>query len=127
MMLHKVLLASLIAASRSWVVLPASAGMCAAAGCTTCAPTAALALVGGRRGVVCMDEDAAADSAAAVVSDFTEDLLEALTTDDEPLVDDEPAVFVKGAEGVELAPLPSFGNAESVAAMRSKYALHDNG
>lgn len=122
MMLHKVLLASLLATAHSWVVPSVMGGSCVAAGS---ASTAATALVGARFGTVCMEE-AAGDSAAAAVSDFTEDLLEALTTDDEPLVDDEPAVVVKGAEGVELAQLPSYHNAESIAAMRSKYALHDN-
>lgn len=71
------------------------------------------------------EEGAAADAAVAepvadAVSDFTEDLLEALTTDDEPLVDDAPAVVVPGAAGVELAQMPSFTNAESISAMRSK-------
>ena len=116
MMLHKVLLASLLATAHSWVVPSVMGGSCVAAGS---ASTAATALVGARFGTVCMEE-AAGDSAAAAVSDFTEDLLEALTTDDEPLVDDEPAVVVKGAEGVELAQLPSYHNAESIAAMRSK-------
>ena len=51
--------------------------------------------------------------------DFTEDLLEALTTDDEPLVDDEPAVVVPGAAGVALLQLESYTNAESISAMRS--------
>ena len=71
-------------------------------------------------------EGSAADGAAATadaVSDFTEDLLEALTTDDEPLVDDSPAVVVPGAAGVELEQLPSFTNAESISAMRSKCVL----
>ena len=66
-------------------------------------------------------EGSAADGAAATadaVSDFTEDLLEALTTDDEPLVDDSPAVVVPGAAGVELEQLPSFTNAESIAAIK---------
>jgi len=68
--------------------------------------------------------DATADDA---VSDFTEDLLEALTTDDEPLVDfDEPAQFMRGAEGVTVAPLLSWENQNAVEALRSKYALHDN-
>lgn len=98
-------------------------------------PAASLAALGRRTGPLRMDEGAedgaAADAAVAepaadAVSDFTEDLLEALTTDDEPLVDDAPAVVVPGAAGVELAQMPSFTNAESISAMRSKYALHEN-
>ena len=55
------------------------------------------------------------------IEDPTEDLLEALTTDDEPLADyDEPAQFVKGAEGVTLQSLPSWDNAQAVAALRAK-------
>jgi len=69
--------------------------------------------------------EAAAEGGDAV-SDFTEDLLEALTTEDEPLIEEEPAVFAKGAEGVELESLPSFDNAASVDAMRSRYRLHEN-
>ena len=65
-------------------------------------------------------DGAVAEPAADAVSDFTEDLLEALTTDDEPLVDDVPAVVVPGAAGVELEQLSSFTNAESITAMRSK-------
>jgi len=74
-------------------------------------------------------EGAAAPAAAEAepVSDFTEDLLEALTTDDEPIADfDEPAQFVQGAEGVALTPLASWTNEQAVEALRSKYALHEN-
>jgi len=60
------------------------------------------------------------------VSDFTEDLLEALTTDDEPLDYDEPAQLYKGAEDVELAPLGGWTNQQAVEALRSKYKLHEN-
>ena len=130
MMLHHVLLASLIAASHGWVVpQPAMrGGMSAAAGCAA----AQQSQVGCMRVArICMEEGAAdapaADAAVEdAVSDFTEDLLEALTTDDEPLVDDSPPEVVKGAAGVQLEPLPSYPNAQSVAEMRSKYALHDN-
>ena len=70
----------------------------------------------------------AAGAAEAAVSDFTEDLLEALTTDDEPLAEfeEQPAQMVKGADGVELAPLGSYNNEQAVEALRSKYALHEN-
>lgn len=80
-------------------------------------------------------QEGAADAAAPVaeaaaedpVSDFTEDLLDALSADDEPLVEiDEPAEFSKGAEDVELAPLGSWSNEQAVEALRSKYALHEN-
>ena len=68
-------------------------------------------------------QDAEASQGAAPVSDFTEDLLEALTSDDSVLEGEaEEAYTVKGAEGVELAPLPSYVNLESVAVMRSKCA-----
>lgn len=64
---------------------------------------------------------------AAVVSDFTEDLLDALSADEAPLsLAGEAATFVQGAEGVELDPMPSFNNAKEVAAMRAKYATHPN-
>ena len=70
---------------------------------------------------------APAAGASDATSDFTEDLLEALTTDDEPLADfDEPAQFVKGAEGVQLESLGSYTNEQAVMALRSKYALHEN-
>jgi len=59
------------------------------------------------------------------VNDFTEELLEALSTDDEALAD-SPAEFVKGKDGVELAPMPSYVNAQSVETLRSKYKLHEN-
>jgi len=76
-----------------------------------------------------MQEDAAPAAATEQVSDFTEDLLDALTTDDASLVDeaakDEPLTFMKGAEGV-LEPLPSHGNALSVDDMRAKYKTHEN-
>lgn len=83
-----------------------------------------------RSAAVCMQAGDAAEAAPAAaaaegtdaVSDFTEDLLEALTTEDEPLMEEEPAVFAKGAEGVELESLPSFDNAGSVEAMRSRCA-----
>ena len=78
------------------------------------------------------EEGEAAPAAAAqeAVSDFTEDLLEALTTDDEPLVDfDEPAQFFeKGAVGEGIDALESQGswkNAQAVEALRAKYALHE--
>jgi len=72
-------------------------------------------------------EPAAPAAAAEAVSDFTEDLLEALTADDEPLVDyDEPAQFVKGASGVQLEPLGSWSNQQAVETLRAKYALHEN-
>jgi len=102
-------------------LLLGSASASAAAGCAS----AATAIAGRRARQLCM-EDAAPVAEDAAVSDFTEDLLEALTTDDEPLSDEEPASMSKGAEGVQLEPLPSFGNAQSVEAMRSKYRLHDN-
>lgn len=124
MQLHRVLLASLIAATHGYVV-PSAMGGCAAVSCA--ATPAAVLPVGRRMGSLRMDEaDAAAAPAADAVSDFTEDLLEALTTDDEPLVDDEPAVVVPGAAGVALSQLESYTNAESISAMRSKYALHEN-
>lgn len=70
----------------------------------------------------------ATDGEAAAVSDFTEDLLDALTTDDadEPAFVEEPAQFFKPSEGAQLEPLGSYPNAQSVEAMRSKYALHEN-
>ena len=124
MQLHRVLLASLIAAARGWVVPPTIGASLPVAGCAT--PAAATPAFARRLGGVRMEdaaEGSAADGAAATadaVSDFTEDLLEALTTDDEPLVDDSPAVVVPGAAGVELEQLSSFTNAESISAMRSK-------
>jgi len=66
-----------------------------------------------------------AAEAADQVSDFTEDLLDALSTD-EVGFEEQPATFHKGAEGVELAAMPSFVNMQSVEAMRSRYALHEN-
>ena len=71
------------------------------------------------------EEGAAAAPTAEASSDFTEDLLEALTADDAPL-GEAPAVVTKGAEGVELEPLGAYVNAETIAAARSKYKLHEN-
>merc|ERR1719506_958007 len=130
-----VLLATLFATCSSWAMLPGGGMRCSAppahaglrALCVMQSQDTADAQPSesaGAQAAPVVDEVAA--SAAEAVSDFTEDLLEALTTEDEPLVDDEPAVFASGAEGVELASLPSFDNAASVQAMRSKYALHDN-
>ena len=65
-------------------------------------------------------QEAGGDAAA----DFTEDLLEALTTDDEPLAAPEPMFVTKAAEGVALETMPSYVNAGSVEVMRSKYKLH---
>ena len=75
-------------------------------------------------------EAAPAPAAEEAVSDFTEDLLEALTTDDEPLVDfDEPAQFFeKGAVGEGIDALEAQGswkNEQAVEALRAKYALHE--
>lgn len=114
-------LASFIAAADAWMVPPAPAG-CVVRSCgadVLSAPACASLRVR----PLCMDE---ATQAPETVSDFTEDLLEALTTDDEPLVADAPAEFAKGADGVELTPLPSYGNAQSVSALRAKYKLHEN-
>lgn len=76
-----------------------------------------------------MDEGAEAPAApaeAAAESDFTEDLLEALTTDDEPLVYfDEPAQISEGNAGVELTSLEGFVNEVAVDALRNKYKLHE--
>ena len=128
MQLHRVLLASLIAAARGWVVPPTIGASLPAAGCATAMPAAATPAFARRMGGLRMEdaaegsaaEGAVAEPAADAVSDFTEDLLEALTTDDEPLVDDVPAVVVPGAAGVEPEQLSSFTNAESITAMRSK-------
>jgi len=135
--LRVVVLSTLLAVARSWVVVAPQqpAGTCAAA-CAACAPAT---FAGARRSLICMQEGADAPAAEAAapaapaaaeeaVSDFTEDLLDALTADDEPLVEfDEPAQFVKGAEGVEpLTPLGSWSNEQAVEALRSKYALHEN-
>ena len=111
--------------------------MCAAAGCTGsvgCSSPAAV-LSGARRALVCMQEGADAPAAGAAagaapgasVSDFTEDLLEALTTDDEPIADfDEPEVMVPGDPGVTLEPLGGGVNEQAVESLRSKYKLHEN-
>ena len=70
----------------------------------------------------CVMQEAEGGAAA----DFTEDLLEALTTDDEPLApQDEPMVVAKGAAGIALETMPSFVNAGSVEVMRAKYKLHE--
>jgi len=130
-MLQTLLLSTLLAVARSWVVVAPqqSAGTCAAASVACVQP----AFAGARRSLLCMQEGAAETAtpeapaaAEEAVSDFTEDLLDALTADDEPLEFDEPAQFVKGAEGVELSPLQGWTNEQAVEVLRSKYALHEN-
>ena len=125
-MLRPLLLSALIAVSGSFMV--ATPSTCAASRCAACgAPSVA------QRSLVCMAEEgeaAPAPAAEEAVSDFTEDLLEALTTDDEPLVDfDEPAQFFeKGAVGEGIDALESQGswkNEQAVEALRAKYALHE--
>ena len=113
-MLQSLILTTLVAAS-GWVV-PTAPGARFARGCTAAAPAR-------HARHLCMDEGAA--PAAEPVSDFTEDLLDALTTD-EPAYVEEPAVVMPGAAGVEMAPMPSYVNQQSVEALRAKYALHEN-
>jgi len=121
-MLQSLVMSTLVAAS-GWVVVPAPP-------CFAHGSAAAIA----RHPQFCMQEDGAeapvaeapvAAEAADQVSDFTEDLLDALSTD-EVGFEEQPATFHKGAEGVELAAMPSFVNMQSVEAMRSRYALHEN-
>jgi len=122
MLLHSIVLSMLVAAS-GWVV-PSPAAACAAAH-----GAAAYRLAGGvnRFASVCMAEEeaVAAEAPADEVSDFTEDLLDALTTDEVNFVA-EPAQFYKPEGGQELEPLPSYTNAQSVDTMRAKYMLHEN-
>ena len=125
--LQPFVLATLIGAASSFsLIAPVPAASVRSSAACDAAPAA---FATSRRSLICMEEGAApaAPAAEEAVSDFTEDLLEALTTDDEPLADfDEPAQFVKGAADVELASLASFNNEQAVAALRSKYALHEN-
>jgi hypothetical protein len=108
-MIYKTLaFASLIASGAGFMVPPPAPLAAGAAVCSSSGPSAVHA-----RAWPCMQE--AADSS---VSDFTDDLLEALTTEEEPV--EQEAYVAKAAEGVELEPMPSFVNAESVEAMRSK-------
>ena len=107
-MLYTFLLAALVAAASGWTV-----------------PMAACSVRGAAAGVGLPSRFAAArmQETEAPVSDFTEDLLDALTTEE---TTDEPAQVYKGADGIELDPLPSYVNMQSVEELRSKYALHDN-
>uniref|UniRef100_A0A7S2FLC6 30S ribosomal protein S15 n=2 Tax=Haptolina brevifila TaxID=156173 RepID=A0A7S2FLC6_9EUKA len=117
-MLQALVVSTLVAAS-GWVV---PAPPCFAHG-----SAAAVA----RHPQFCMQEDAAEGAAAVAavaadqVNDFTEDLLDALSTD-EVGFEEQPATFYKAADGVELTAMPSFTNMQSVEAMRSRYALHEN-
>ena len=124
--LQPLVLATLIGVSSSFSLIaptPACGALCSAAACGA----VPVPYAGSRRSRICMEEGAAAAPAAEAASDFTEDLLEALTTDDEPLADiDEPAQFVKAADGITLEPLAGFGNEQAVAALRAKYQLHEN-
>jgi len=72
-----------------------------------------------------MLEDAAPAASSDQVTDFTEDLLDALTADDASFAD-APAEVFKPAEGVQLEPLESYVNAQSVEEMRAKYKTHEN-
>jgi len=73
----------------------------------------------------CMQEDVAASTAADQVSDFTEDLLDALTADDASFAD-QPAETFKGNQDAEMESLTSFVNERSVEELRAKYKLHEN-
>ena len=115
MLLQSLVLSMLVAAS-GWVVVPAPP-------CFAHVSGAAIA----RHPQFCMQEEGVAEAAAAVAAaDFTEDLLDALSTDAVGGFEEQPATFHKGAEGVELVAMPSFTNMQSVEAMRSRYALHEN-
>jgi len=123
-MLYQCIVLSMVVAARAWVVPTPAPAACAARG----VDGSRFAQGPSRFGPVCMDEDGVAAAPAAAgdeVSDFTEDLLDALTTDDAPFVE-EPAQFYKPSGGAELAPLGSFVNGKSVDAIRSKYAMHEN-
>lgn len=113
-MLQTLLLSSLLAAASAWVV-PTPAGF--ARGQGVCAARCAQRF--------CMQEDAAASTAADQVSDFTEDLLDALTADDASFAD-TPAETFKGNENAEMESLTSFVNERSVEELRAKYKLHEN-
>lgn len=110
--MQTLMLSSLLAAS-AWVV-PTPVGL--ARGHAMCAARSAQHF--------CMQEDAAA-TAADQVSDFTEDLLDALTADDASFAD-EPAETFKGNADAEMESLTSFVNERSVEELRAKYKLHEN-
>jgi len=116
-MLQSLVLSTLVAAS-GWVMSPTPA--CAARGLLSSPAVAA------RHAQFCMAEDGAtAPVADAAAADFTEDLLDALSTDDVGFTE-QPATFHKGADGVELQPMPSYVNLQSVEAIRKRYATHEN-
>ena len=116
MLLHSLLLA-LIATTSGWTLSSTISGSCVARG------AAVSSILGTARfGAVCMQEEAGEGSAAAAtdeVSDFTEDLLDALSTD-EPAAVEEPPQFYKSDGSQQLDTLPSFTNMQSVDAIRSK-------
>lgn len=135
MMRSLLLLVAVLHESSCWVLgpVPCDAGVRRSAECAAAASAAVCrALQPARAAAICMQEDGVAEAAPAevvaeaddAVSDFTEDLLEALTTDDESMEEAEP-VYYKAEEGIELSALPSYDNAQSVEVMRSRYQLHD--
>jgi len=119
-MLQSLVLSTLVAAS-GWMVPTAPGAVCGARGCLAAGPMLARC----QRSVCMQEGQGPAAAATEPVSDFTEDLLDALATD-EPALAEEPAVFHKGSGEVSLEPLPSYTNMRSVEEMRSKYMLHEN-
>lgn len=62
-----------------------------------------------------------------MVSDFTEDLLDALAADESPRMSlDEASSVLEPAAGVDLEPLQRHGNAVAVEELKAKYALHES-
>ncbi|KAL1514658.1 hypothetical protein AB1Y20_003748 [Prymnesium parvum] len=129
-MLQTVALASLIATS-SWIVAPVARP----------AGAQATALATRKSFVLHMQDSAAGEPAPVAeatvpameaseesLTDFTEDLLDALAADDSPLSEmDASPGFVKNSEAEEqLEPLASYTNAMTVEDAKMKYRLHEN-
>ena len=102
MLLQPLMLSMLVAVSG--LVMPSAAGACAArcVALSSWAPS--------RVARVCMADE---------VSDFTEDLLDALTAEEAPVMD-MPAEFYKAGE-----PLLAYTNMKSVEGIRAKYMKHE--
>ena len=107
MLLQPLMLSMLVAVSG--LVMPSAAGACAArcVALSSWAPS--------RVARVCMADE---------VSDFTEDLLDALTAEEAPVMD-MPAEFYKAGEGAQLEPLLAYTNMKSVEGIRAKYMKHE--
>ena len=121
-MLYTLARATLIASAAGLIVSPAVTMPPSAAPSAAAAVAAPLPAPLARARLCVMQEAEGGDAAA----DFTEDLLEALTTDDEPLAPvDEPMFVTQGASGVTLETLPSYVNAGAVEELRNKYKLHE--